>query len=171
LQYASITGAVIRKDSMKKLVYKFRSALRQLDRVVNFYTKTCINDITIPQCHVLLQIENEQPTTSNELARLLNLDISTISRTVDNLLKVKLIEKKQDIKDRRYFSLKLTDEGLQKCNEINADADEYITRVINNIPSKNKSQVLQYFEILVIAFVKTEINPKNNSSCCELEDK
>jgi len=156
---------------VKKPVHRFRSALRQLDRVVGFQTKSLCHDITIAQCHVLLQIESEESTTSNEVSRSLNLDISTISRTVENLLSAKLVVRKQNSADRRSFDLMLSKKGKQICDDINADADEYISRVIDNIPAKNRPQVLQNFEVIVDAFVKTELGSGNNMNCCEADYK
>ncbi len=156
---------------MKDLVYEFRSSLRQLDRVVNFQSKSCLDEITTAQCHVLLQIESEHRTTSNELSRLLNLDISTISRTVENLLKAKLIVKKQNVNDKRSFVLRLSKKGSKLCDEINAFADEYFSRVIENIPAKDRTQILKHFSTLVKAFVVTELNPDNLAASCGLRER
>ena len=156
---------------MKKPVHRFRSALRQLDRVVGFQTKSLCHDITIAQCHVLLQIESEQSTTSNEVSRSLNLDISTISRTVENLLSAKLVIRKQNSADRRSFDLMLSKKGKHICDDINAEADEYISRVMDNIPAKTRTQALQNFEIIVDAFVKTDLSPESEVLCCEIVER
>jgi DNA-binding MarR family transcriptional regulator len=159
------------KGNMKKPVHKFRSALRQLDRVVGFQAKSNCHGVTIAQCHVLLQIESEQSTTSNEVSRSLNLDISTISRTVENLLSDKLVIRKQNSADRRSFDLLLSKKGKQICDCINAEANEYISRVMNNIPAKTRTQVLQNFEIIVDAFVKSDLSLGNKMDRCKADYK
>ena len=54
-----------------------------------------------------------------ELAKKLNIDISTLSRNLDKLVKLKLVDKKSSLSDKRSFIISLTDGGKQIYNKFN----------------------------------------------------
>jgi DNA-binding MarR family transcriptional regulator len=147
-------------------IRSFRGALRQLERIVNSQNKRCCPKVSMPQCHVLLQIDIKGKSTITELAKTLDLDISTISRTVDSLVKSKSVDRIEDPDDRRFNSLRLSTEGRKLAAAINFDADEYFSKVIEHIPEKRRLLVLRSFEILIMAFSDTERERQKSSEYC-----
>ena len=109
--------------------------------------------------------------TLSELSENLELDISTVSRSVDNLVKESLITRTEKKGDRRSTILKLTPEGKKICNQINRDANLYLAGVIKSIPAKSKSKTLNSFETLVEAFNEYEQKVKKELSCCPSNKK
>ncbi len=63
--------------------------------------------------YILTLINNNEEITQKELAKLLEIDKVTMSRTIDYLVKNKYIVRKQHSLDRRAFSLQLTPRALK----------------------------------------------------------
>ena len=54
-----------------------------------------------------------------ELAKKLNIDISTLSRNLDKLIKLELVNKESSLSDKRSFNISLTDNGQKTYNKFN----------------------------------------------------
>lgn len=116
------------------LILVFRSCLRAFVREVslaNTVTNNC--NVTEVQCHALLEIENSNELHLNELAIKLGLEKSTVSRTVDNLCKKKLVKRILDKHNRRKVNLSLTKKGKEVTDNINRINNIYFMNVFNNI--------------------------------------
>ncbi|HET6450736.1 MAG TPA: MarR family transcriptional regulator [Spirochaetia bacterium] len=64
--------------------------------------------VTFAQCHLLLEVERRGRTSVTELATALELDKSTLSRTVDAGVKAGLIDRSVDPSSRRQQVICLT---------------------------------------------------------------
>jgi DNA-binding MarR family transcriptional regulator len=72
--------------------------------------------LTFTQCHSLLEIGEKESTTVAELADSLTLDKSTLSRTVESLVRQRLIQRREHPDDRRVKILRLTVGGSRYCD-------------------------------------------------------
>lgn len=66
------------------------------------------------QCHVIIEVGRAGCVSLNDLAGLLGLDKSTLSRITDNLVRQGLAVREPDTEDRRYIKIRLTESG-EKC--------------------------------------------------------
>jgi DNA-binding MarR family transcriptional regulator len=95
---------------------------------------------------VLLDIDEHAHLTMGQLALNLKLDQSTLSRTVDGLVRKKLVARMRDDSDRRLVWIRLTEDGASTCEEIHEVNDEYCLQVFENIPPSERAALLQVFE-------------------------
>jgi DNA-binding MarR family transcriptional regulator len=146
-------------------VREFRDRLRRLERIVGAHSKVCCPGVSLAQCHLLLEIGRLKTATTTGLARSLVLDPSTVSRTVDGLVKLGLVQRNEDRKDRRSIPLRLAAKGRGRVSAINSDADSFFKAALKCIPSKQRSQTLSCFETLVNALGTAEQMRKHSSSC------
>ena len=144
-------------------IREFRRLLRQFEQQTQFQTDTCCG-ITLPSCQALLEIEYLGQTSLKQLANNLGLDPSTLSRTVDGLVNLDLVQRMPNQEDRRYLVLSLTDKGQQTCSEINASSDQFYNRVFQEIPQAQRGEVLEAFEAFVKAMRSTIENELPTSS-------
>jgi DNA-binding MarR family transcriptional regulator len=151
------------KDELRR----FRIALRQFERIIGNQIKCCCSKVSLPQCHVLLKIDTAEIMTTGELARELNLDISTISRTVDNLVKAEFVTRIENPEDRRSFILQTTLKGAKLAETINSDADAYIADVLNCISQRKRATVVECFNTLTEAFVVNDKLKRQLTPCYE----
>ncbi|MCX6223185.1 MAG: MarR family transcriptional regulator [Bacteroidia bacterium] len=130
-------------------VRKFRRILRNFERELNSQNQSgCCCGVTITQCHTLMALDQKDNITLNELAELVCLDKSTVSRTVDNLFKSQLIDRTIPESNRRTTLITLTQKGKETCRTINSGNDFYYRQVFASIPADLIAPFLQGFEIL-----------------------
>lgn len=112
--------------------------------------------ITIAQCHALVEIGRVQSIALNELAELLNLENSTVSKTVNNLVVGGLAKRDIDPQDRRYVSISLTENGQELFERIEDDMNQYFRKVFTAIPEDKREQVLESMQLLLQALEQYE---------------
>lgn len=110
--------------------------------------------ITMSQCHALVEIGRAKSISLNELAELLNLEKSTMSRTVNNLVTNELVKRDIDSSDRRYVTISLTDSGYKHYRDIEERMNLYYKKIYETIPENKKQQVLESMQILLEAIDK-----------------
>lgn len=147
-------------------IRSFRRVLRRFERLNQSMTSSCCRGVTMAQCHVLLEIEEAAETTIVRLARNLRLDKSTLSRTVEGLVKLGLVKRKPHPTDRRFMLLKLTVSGTKICDEINREADETYLRAFQRIPQEKRDEVRGAFEVIVEAMLEGRPTSKDDQACC-----
>ncbi|MFL0195753.1 MarR family winged helix-turn-helix transcriptional regulator [Clostridium sp. WILCCON 0269] len=135
--------------SSKQLRELIRILERKLGALKDFQTTCC--GVTMAQCHALVEIGRLGNISLNELSRLLNLDNSTMSRTVNNLVNRNLARREVDPQDRRYITIFLTEDGEKVFMAIEESMNIYYKNVYTLIPEDKKKQVLESLEILLEA--------------------
>jgi DNA-binding MarR family transcriptional regulator len=130
-----------------------RELLRVLVRNLGILEKTEFSccDITVSQCHAIVEIGRKREISLNNLAHILGLDKSTMSRTINNLVEDNLVTRETHSGDRRYITITLTDQGQKMFNDIEASMSEYYSSILNTIPEEKRNQVLESLELLVEA--------------------
>lgn len=112
--------------------------------------------ISLTKCQALVEIGRAGTVSLAELAALLNLDSSTMSRTVNHLVSYNLAERELDPDDRRYVSIRLTPEGQKTFQEIESNMTAYYVKVFETIPADKRDAVLESLQILLKAIADTD---------------
>jgi DNA-binding MarR family transcriptional regulator len=135
------------KSTDNQFINKFREVLRKFEREIFVQTnECCCNGVTLAQCHALLEIDNKNKISVTELSKTLGLDKSTVSRTVDGLVHVGLVDRTIPEENRRTSTLQLTRNGKDTCCSINANNDKYIGETLSVLSDSEKKQLLNLFE-------------------------
>jgi DNA-binding MarR family transcriptional regulator len=145
----------------------FRKNLRKFDRLHQLLNSSCCKGVTLPQCHALLEIEDLGEATTVQLTRNLLLDKSTLSRTIDGLVKQGLVERKEHPTDRRYTTLILTDQGVKICEEINQANDHTYKNILLQLPSDEVEKIVKNFEQFVKIFYDFNQIINEKKECCK----
>jgi len=111
----------------KQRIRSFRKVLRLFERLTANQIKqdSCCQGVTLAQCHTILEIEDPGQATTVELSKRLGLDKSTLSRTIDGLVNVGLVERVAHPSDRRFNMLSLTTGGQEGRQRIKSTFSEY----------------------------------------------
>jgi DNA-binding MarR family transcriptional regulator len=131
-----------------------REAVRVLERRLGILDKAqaACCELTFAQCHAIVEIGRAGCISLNNLANLLDLDKSTMSRTVNNLVNNGLAIRDVYSEDRRYISIKLSEKGLSSYREIEEAMDIYFTQIYHLIPEDKREQVVDSLQVLIEAF-------------------
>jgi DNA-binding MarR family transcriptional regulator len=139
-----------RSETPKKIpVEDFRRDLRALERemVRQLEGETTCCGVTLAQCHTLLELSFAEISLTS-LAAALDLDASTLSRTIEGLVKAGLVERTQDAADRRCVCLTLTPAGRDKVAAINERCNRYYAALLAGMGEKDQRQVLRTVRLL-----------------------
>jgi len=122
-----------------------RKKLRQLERQNwnSFVNQEGCCGLTLPQCHTLLEIGDKPEVSLADLAASLGLDTSTLSRTIQGLVVIGLVNRTIDDRGRRFVTISLTGQGRKVYDEIEQLYNSYFGRVLDYIPSKKRKAVLE----------------------------
>jgi DNA-binding MarR family transcriptional regulator len=130
-----------------QLIKKFRELLRRFEREIFMQNnESCCNGVTLAQCHTLLEIESREKESLTELAKTLGLDKSTVSRTIDGLVNVGLVDRTIPAENRRMSTIQLTEEGKNICNSINCNNDKYFMDTLEALTDSEKELLIGLLE-------------------------
>ena len=133
----------------KAYIHKFREILRVFDQELFLQNNaSCCNGISLAQCITLLEIEKNSEISVSDLAKNLSLDKSTVSRTVDGLVNIKMVNRVTPKENRRMALINLTGSGRQVCSSINYTNDSYIREVLNDFTDDEREDFLILFKKL-----------------------
>jgi putative acetyltransferase len=135
---------------------RFRDSVRKFERKVSSLLKEscCSPGLSLPQCHVLLEIEILGETTGADLSRRLGLDPSAMSRIIDGMVSIGLVQRSPHQKDRRVICLSLTEQGKRTCDSTNRNNDVYFRKIFSSLPKSEHDGVIRSFELFVSALVE-----------------
>lgn len=112
----------------------------------------CSYNITMAQCHALVEIGRRSNLSLKELAEILELDKSTVSKTVEDLYKKGLISRAPLETDRRAIKINLTDEGFRNFERIENNMNRKFSEWYERIPENKREYVLDALKIYIDSF-------------------
>ena len=127
--------------------------LRENTRILEFHlgninkSDCCCCGVSETQCFVLVEIGRKPNISVKELAEILRLDKSGISRTVEELVRKNYVERKPSEEDRRYVVLNLTPDGKERFERIENDMNQKFKQILDSIPADKRTQVIDALEI------------------------
>lgn len=136
----------------------FRELIRVLERKLELLNKEdeCCQAVTLPQCHALVEIGRLNTSSLKELSQILDVDISTMSRTVESLVKKDFVYRSPSKVDRRSVNIELTNTGSNLFNEIETKMDNKFKSIFNEISLEDQSTVFNGLNIIIEAFIEKE---------------
>jgi DNA-binding MarR family transcriptional regulator len=111
--------------------------------------------VSVIQSHIIYEISRRSRLSLNELSEALNVDTSTLSRQVQQLVEAGLVGRHPDPQDRRYVVLSLTGAGNQQAEAVSGLMEDYIRNLFQHVPSDKQAQVLESLQLLSDAMGKS----------------
>lgn len=144
---------------------ELRELLRILIRDLGILEKSDASccGISLAQCHAIVEIGRADKISLIDLADLLGLDKSTMSRTINNLVEVGLVLRELDMENRRYVIIQLTDKGKEIFQNTEESMNNYYQDILESISENKRNEVIEGLQLLTDAVKKNrccEINPK-----------
>jgi len=133
-----------------KTIEQFRATLREIERAVWLQTKSealCCG-VTLAQCHAILEIGAAGKLNLKDLAARLGLDNSTLSRTIESLVKDGLAERTPSTEDRRATVIQLNKKGRAAQDRINQTWNRICQDMFQSIPREKHVQLIESVSIL-----------------------
>lgn len=153
-----------------KTVQEFRRKIRVIEREIERQIKAgavCCG-VSLAQCHALMELGAYSELSIAELADILRLDRSTLSRTIDSLVHAGLVTREIDPEDRRYMQVRLTEKGQEIFQGINTASNQYYLKVFERIPKEKHLQVMESIGLFAEALEQVESIEPESQECCSV---
>jgi DNA-binding MarR family transcriptional regulator len=111
--------------------------------------------VSFAQCQALAAIRQAGKISLNDLALGIGLDKSTVSRTVDNLVKAKMVLRDPVPADRRCVTIRLTAKGSRAIREVEAGLSQCFESLYESIDPSRRAPMIESLRILLDAIEKT----------------
>jgi DNA-binding MarR family transcriptional regulator len=124
---------------------EFREIMRQIERKLGIAEddkRSCCG-ITLGQCHTLVEAGRAGKASLVELAEIMDLDKSTVSRSVDQLVRKGYMKREADKENRRYVAITLTKKGREKFEGIESSMNSLFEELLGCIPEDKRLQVIE----------------------------
>jgi DNA-binding MarR family transcriptional regulator len=142
------------KNISNENIKQFRKSIRKLQRKLaeQLDGDSVCCGVTIAQCHVLLAIEEKGHTTITELAAEMELDKSTLSRTIESLVVVGLVKRETNSDNRRSQHIQLTEGGEKTVSGIHNQWKNFSESLFAGIPGSKHAIVIEGLSLLANSF-------------------
>lgn len=143
-----------KNSATQQLVAAFWDSIPPVWHTVRSHTVRAAADkygITGEQFHILRRIQKGRDSVS-KLAEAKRISRPAISRSVEVLVKKKLISRTQNPQDRRNMRLALTEEGQTLFDEVFGKVGDWMAEKLSTLDEDELVAVAQAFKILKEAF-------------------
>jgi DNA-binding MarR family transcriptional regulator len=144
------TGKNISSEDIKQFRTSIRRLQRKLAEQLDRDSVCC--GVTIAQCHVLLAVEEKEHTTITELAAELELDKSTLSRTIESLVVMGFVKRETNSNNRRSQYIQLTEDGERTVVGIHNQWKNFFESLFAGIPKAKHALVIKGLSLLANSF-------------------
>jgi len=125
-------------ELLSNLTIHYNALIRQAALLENLSSSQALHLISIPLDGISM----------TGLSKKLGLDTSTLTRNVQNLEKNKLIKKYQDASDKRIQKIYLTQNGINKCNNLKSKLSKINEIAVENLSFDQQEVLLDSLEQL-----------------------
>ena len=142
------------------LVKQFREYTRQLERNLENISSVecCCCSVNKTQCFLIVEIGRKPGISVKELADILRIDKSGVSRFVEDLVQKGFVERKASVEDRRFVTLNLLPKGQERFEKIEHDMNCKFKEVLEQIAEDKQEQVIEALKLY-------------NEACLIVEDR
>ncbi|MBP3568163.1 MAG: winged helix-turn-helix transcriptional regulator [Lachnospiraceae bacterium] len=140
------------------LVKQFREHTRQLECHLGNMNQSdcCCCGVSTTQCFIIVEIGRNPGISVKELAEILRVDKSGVSRSVEELVQKGFVERNPSKEDRRYVVLNLLPKGQTRFEKIENDMYIKFKEVLEQIPEEKREQVVEALKLYNEACTKVE---------------
>lgn len=145
-------------EKYNRCVEDIGELLQKTVRIFQMFEKEQIrvHGFTHSQCYILLEVFKHGPLTINEISGKMKLEISTITRIMDNLVRDQLMLRQRSMLDKRIVEAVLTVQGKQAAQKLQESITNYYQNIISNLPRGHVREVMSSVELLLSALEKAK---------------
>lgn len=155
-------------STLDRQTERFLDAFSRLARAYQFRDRSeiCYRGVSVSQCYTLEILDREGALAMGNLASHMYLDISTMTRTVEQLIDGGLVTRRESPDDRRIVLVEISKEGRKAYRKIRKGLLAEYRGVLESVPAASRTSVVKAVELLLEAFKQRraeEVRPKRAS--------
>lgn len=117
--------------------------------------------INLTQINILMFIDSKRDKSMSELSKMVGLEKSSFTRSVDFLVERNFLRRNYSSKDRRKITISFTDKGLKAVKLIKNDWNEYFRFLISVLSSEEQVEFSEAIQV-VSRYVQLILNGSQN---------
>lgn len=131
-------------EDMGELLQKAVRSFQLLER-----KQIQLHGFTSSQCYLLLELHKHHTLTMGEVSDKMQLQVSTVTRIMNNLVRDGLVFRQKSECDKRIVEAALTEKGQKVAGELKKSIESYYREVIHHLPPGHVREVMGAVERLV----------------------
>lgn len=138
----------------------FQAAMVELTRAFGWHRPSqtpCGQPVPVSEAHALVELSKSGPLTQKELGAALNLQKSSVSHLVLNLLNRGWVERSRNCSDGRVRDVSLTAEGKVAADRISRARRDKMSAILEQIPEKERPAVMRALKTLIGAIHESRV--------------
>jgi len=104
-----------------------------------------------------------RPSNLSELAEYQNVSLPTMSKTVSSLVEKGWVRRSRSSADRRYVMVELSEDGLQKLDDINCQATSSLAVLLEDVTEEERLVLASGLDILCRLFELEDLSTPGSS--------
>lgn len=130
------------RDSLRE------EAIRQLKGLMSFQRRAFCShlpqrEISLPQLHLLMTLQQDGPMTVSELAHLLHVSAPSASAILDRMEERGLVRRIRDVVDRRVVRIEMSDHGRGVLEELTWMKQDQLQRLLGAMTEEELGDVIR----------------------------
>ncbi len=119
--------------------------LREINKILNRDLKREMIrlDLGLSHFYILTTLYREKVLSSGNLAKSLDVRNSTITSLVDRLVKLSLVKRRRDERDRRIVLVELTDKGKKLTEKLLTLRKERLKEIVKELPEEKVKEIYE----------------------------
>ena len=153
-------------SSLDRQAEEFYRVFSELARGYQFRDRneTCRHGISVSQCYALEWIDEREAVTMGELANALHLDLSTVTRAIDQLVQRRLVKRESDALDRRICRIRCTAKGSKLIGTIRTEITARHRSILAELSPDARKGTIEAISSLLEIF-------NSRSAACQLKTR
>jgi|WetSurMetagenome_2_1015567.scaffolds.fasta_scaffold941583_1 DNA-binding MarR family transcriptional regulator len=125
-----------------------RDLINKISQNYVTYEKACgeVMGVTTSQAGAILAFPIKGGLTMNELSKAVSLEISTMTRMVDQLVEKGLVQRENDAKDRRVVRVALTEAGRKLRKRLEDALQSFYSNSLENIQVEKRENIISQLQ-------------------------
>lgn len=138
------------KNSLEKQARSFHKVLSAFVKKYQLRNRNaiCCGEVTVSQCYVMEALAEHQVLSMHALARYMQLSVSTMTRTVDQIIGKGYAVRYQDAQDRRRWYVTLTEKGKATVKEMENRFIAQEIKLLSAMSASEREHVIRLLESL-----------------------
>ncbi|SRR5260221_1579331 len=132
-------GAIMKNKAIKQIRSASREMVRQLGLLDNRFSSIG----SVSQCHAMVELDTHGAMTIKQLSAALNLEKSTMSRLITQMIEKEVCFVQVDKDDQRNKLVSLTNKGTQLVAHIHHQATSQVEQALNMMTKEEQDIVVR----------------------------
>ncbi|MEO8402762.1 MAG: bifunctional helix-turn-helix transcriptional regulator/GNAT family N-acetyltransferase [Gammaproteobacteria bacterium] len=145
-------------NNQENIVAKLRFSSREMVRELGIISEETLFGLPASFCHTLIELDLQGALNHMELAAILKVDKSTVSRIIKKLLQQKLVVVSPNSNDQRYKRILLTQEGKKVVKNINQLSNKQVNGAFSQLTIAEQHSVLHGIELYAKALKRSRLH-------------